>query len=430
MLNSFRTSKSYKQKIMEITDIVQEYAQESKPVENKQEEIIQTEKSEPSSLTEDITSEAPTEVSNESAYESLLTGKTNVKSESENSSTDTELVPREMVADATNLESLEPSTDTFNEDASGMNDVIEEDDFIKTKTDGQFGSWDEVVDAINQSSAPKFENEMSEAIYNLLLEGKIDDVVDILGTKKFAEDIKSGDDEDVLKAYIKVNNPEFDDDDVDSEYEEKYQIDEYSFDESKLKREQKKLSQRIRNDVENAKEFFDSLAQEIKLPELSRNTESVEQQDDSEMEALIQEQRSSFLSSLNGVESRVSSLPFSWKDEKSNVAVNGKFDIPAQELSKYRQAAEDLESYQVDRYYKDGKYNADRLVKELYISDNLDKIITSAVSQAVNQTRLEMLKQSKNIQTENNPSGTFRPNAADEESAMYEQLFMGHLKRQ
>jgi hypothetical protein len=148
------------------------------------------------------------------------------------------------------------------------------------------------------------------------------------------------------------------------------------------------------------------------------------------MEALIQEQRSSFLSSLNGVESRVSSLPFSWKDEKSNVAVNGKFDIPAQELSKYRQAAEDLESYQVDRYYKDGKYNADRLVKELYISDNLDKIITSAVSQAVNQTRLEMLKQSKNIQTESNSSGTFRPNAADEESAMYEQLFMGHLKRQ
>ena len=412
-----------------MTDIVQEYAQEAKPVENKQDEITQTEKSEPSSLTEDVTSVAPPEVSNESAYEALITGKTNVKSESENS-TDTELVPREMVADATNLESLEPSTDTFNEDASGMNDVIEEDDFIKTKTDGQFESWDEVVDAINQSSAPKFENEMSEAIYNLLLEGKIDDVVDILGTKKFAEDIKSGDDEDVLKAYIKVNNPEFDDDDVDSEYEEKYQIDEYSFDESKLKREQKKLSQRIKNDVENAKEFFDSLAQEIKLPELSRNTESVEQQDDSEMEALIQEQRSSFLSSLNGVESRVSSLPFSWKDEKSNVAVNGKFDIPAQELSKYRQAAEDLESYQVDRYYKDGKYNADRLVKELYISDNLDKIITSAVSQAVNQTRLEMLKQSKNIQTENNPSGTFRPNAADEESAMYEQLFMGHLKRQ
>lgn len=414
---------------MEITDIVQEYAQEVKPVENKEEEIIQTEKNEPSSLTQDVTSEPPPEVSNESAYESLLTGKTNVKSESENS-TDTELVPREMVADATNSESLEPSTDMFNEDASGMNDVIEEDDFIKTKTDGQFESWDEVVDAINESSAPKFENEMSEAIYNLLLEGKIDDVVDILGTKKFAEDIKSGDDEDVLKAYIKVNNPEFDDDDVDSEYEEKYQIDEYSFDESKLKREQKKLSQRIKNDVESAKEFFDSLAQEIKLPELSRKTESVEQQDDSEMEALIQEQRSSFLSSLNGVESRVSSLPFSWKDEKSNVAVNGKFDIPAQELSKYRQAAEDLESYQVDRYYKDGKYNADRLVKELYISDNLDKIITSAVSQAVNQTRLEMLKQSKNIQTENNPSGTFRPSAADEESAMYEQLFMGHLRKQ
>ena len=416
---------------MEIKDIVQEYAQEIKPVETKQEEAPQPEQTtEESSLNEEVTSSAPPEISNESAYDALLTGKSNIKQEPDSAEQPSEEVSHETVADATNLENLESSTEAGSEDASGMNDVIEEDDFIKAKTDGQFESWEEIVEALNQPAAPKFENEMSEAIYNLLLEGKIDEVVDVLGTKKFAEDIKGGSDEDVLKAYIKVNNPEFDDDDVQAEYDEKYSIDEYAFDESKLKREQKKLSQRIKNDVESAKEFFDGLAQEIKLPELSRQQEVVEQQDDSELEELIQEQRSNFLSSLNGVESRISSLPFSWKDEKSSVAINGKFDIPAQELSKYRQAAEDLESYQVGRYYKDGKYDADRLVKELYVADNLDKIITSAVSQAVNQTRLEMLKQSKNIQTEQNPSGTFRPNAADEENAMYEQLFMGHLRRQ
>lgn len=416
---------------MEIKDIVQEYAQEVKPVETKQEEAPKPEQTtEESSLKDEVVSEAPPEVSNESVYESILTGKTNVKPETEQveqTVVEPTLTPKE---DVDVLKSVEPYIDLLNEISGGVEDIVDEEDFVKAKTDGKFESWEDVMNAISAPQAPSFENEMSEAIYNLLLEGKIDDVIDVLGTKKFAEEIKSGGDEEVLKAYIKLNNPEFDDDDVQAEYDEKYTIDEYSFDESRLKREQKKLSQRIRNDVESAKEFFDSLAQEIKLPELSVQQEVVEQQDDNELDELIQEQRSKFLSSLNGVESRINSLPFSWKDEKSSVAINGKFDIPAQELSKYRQAAEDLESYQVSRYYKDGKYDADRLVKELYVADNLDKIITSAVSQAVNQTRLEMLKQSKNIQTEQNPSGTFRPNAADEESAMYEQLFMGHLRKQ
>jgi transcriptional regulator NrdR family protein len=99
-------------------------------------------------------------------------------------------------------------------------------------------------------------------------------------------------------------------------------------------------------------------------------------------------------------------------------------------LSKYRQAAENLEDYQVNRYYKDGQYQSDKMVKELYIADNFDKILNSAISQAVNQTRLEMLKQSKNIQSEQFTSGTFKPNAADDERAMLDQLFMGHLRRQ
>jgi hypothetical protein len=153
-------------------------------------------------------------------------------------------------------------------------------------------------------------------------------------------------------------------------------------------------------------------------------------QEDAEMDAMIQEQRSLYLNSLNGVESRISTLPFQWRDDKANMSVNGKFDIPAQELSKYRQAAENLEDYQVNRYYKDGQYQSDKMVKELYIADNFDKILNSAISQAVNQTRLEMLKQSKNIQSEQFTSGTFKPNAADDERAMLDQLFMGHLRRQ
>jgi len=414
---------------MEIVDIVQEYAQTQEPTPQTQTQETQTESSLPNetTTTEVASAPAPESVTDESAYESLLSGKTNIKEEAEQTPESTvETEPQSAEVIQMNAEeAYVPS-----EEASGMEDVIDEDDFIKSKTDGKFSSWEEVYEALEQQAQPKFENELSEAVYNMLLEGKTEEIFEILGTKQFADDVQNLPDEDVLKAYIKVNNPDFDDNDVEDEFNESYSIDEYQFDESKLKREQKKLSQRIKNDVQDAKQFFENLAQDIKLPELSRRQVEETPKEDVEMEAMIQEQRSLYLNSLKGVESRISTLPFQWKDEKANMSVNGKFDIPAQELSKYRQAAENLEDYQVNRYYKDGQYQSDKMVRELYIADNFDKILNSAISQAVNQTRLEMLKQSKNIQSEQFTSGTFKPNAADDERAMLDQLFMGHLRRQ
>lgn len=406
---------------MEIVDIVQEYAQTQEPTVQATE--TQTESSLPNeTTTTEVASSTPESISNESAFESLLTGKTNIQ--------------QEVAEPSTAEETFQPSADVIQmnaadvEDASGMDDVIDEDDFIKSKTEGKFASWEEVYEAIEQQAQPKFENELSEAVYQMLLEGKTEEIFEILGTKQFAADVQNMEDEDVLKAYIKVQNPDFDDQDVEDEFSESYAIDEYQFDESKLKREQKKLSQRIKTDVQGAKEFFESLAQDIKLPDFTRQQVAQASQEDTEMETMIQEQRSLYLNSLQGVESRIGTLPFQWKDEKANMSVNGKFDIPAQELSKYRQAAENLEDYQVNRYYKDGQYMSDKMVKELYIADNFEKILNSAISQAVNQTRLEMLKQSKNIQSEQTTSGTFKPNAADDERAMLDQLFMGHLRRQ
>lgn len=413
---------------MEIKDIVQEYAQsqtqEAQPAPQPETQAVSSLNE---TAAEDVSSVAPEQASNESAYESLLTGKPNVQQPQETPEPAQEVQVQETVQPDVQEEESVQSSVPF----GGDDDVIDEDDFIKTKTDGKFSTWEELTEALETQQAPKFDNELSEQVYNMLLEGKTDELFEILGAKHFAEQVKDMSDEEVLKSYIKANNPDFDDDDVEAEYQDNYTIDEYSFDESKLKREQKKLSQRIKSDVTEAKEFFDSLAQDIKLPELSKKQE-VEStpQVDEQYEAEIQEMRSKFLSSLEGVENRLKSLSFQWKDDKANVAVNGKFDIPAQELSQYREAAQSLEEYQLGRYYKDGQYLTDKMVRDLYVADNFDKILTSAISQAVNQTRLEMLKQSKNIQSEQEPSGTFRPSAADEERAMLDKLFMGHLQRQ
>lgn len=417
---------------METNDIVQEYAQTQTPVaETATVENTNTESSLNETPAQEVASVAPETPANNSAYEALLSGKSNIADEPKPEPVQ-EIVQESVHQDVQPVETTENAQSELDKsEAVGMDDVIDEDDFIKAKTEGKFESWEQVMEALQEQAKPKFENELSEQVYNMLLQGQTEELFEILGTKQFAEEVKTMSDEDVLKAYIKANNPEFDDDDVEAEYSESYTIDEYAFDETKLKREQKKLSQRIKSDVSEAKEFFESLAQDIKLPELSKPEVVAQQPEvDEETELLIQEARSKFVTSLNGVESRLTSLPFTWKDEKANVAVNGKYDIPAQELSKYRQAAEELENYQVNRYYQDGQYLTDKMVRDLYVADNFDKILTSAISQAVNQTRLEMLKQSKNIQSEQEPSGTFKPNAADEERSMLDKLFMGHLQKQ
>ena len=318
-----------------------------------------------------------------------------------------------------------PSVETPTETTD--DDWVDEEDFVAAKTNGQFKSWDEIQEALaqQQEAQLQFENEYSQKLYQMIAEGKVDELAEALYNRKVANEVMGKTDEEVLKAYIKQQNPEFDSEDVNAEYTEKYTIDEYAFDDSKLKREQKKLSQRIKTDVNLAKKFFENMSADIKFPEFA-----VEQQveDNSEFEAEAQVERQKFLDSLQN--SQVGSLSFNWKDDKANMSVSGKYEIPAQDLSKYRQQAENLQEYMADRYYQDGKYQSDKLLKEMYINENFDRIIQSVISQTANQTRLEMLKQRKNITTDVEQSGTYRPSAADEEKNLLESLFMGHKQRQ
>jgi hypothetical protein len=404
---------------MEITDIVQQYAAEQQAQTN-------------SSLTETTTDN--TSVNQEQA---AVPTAQEVPAEQTITPVETrDLDPLQEFARTLSAEQLkeveeaqesQPIQENIVEEQQTEEEVLDEEDFIKQRTDGKYSSWDELQAALQEQQAQqiKFENETSEALYNLIAEGKISEVADILYNKKIADEIKTKPDEEVLKSYIKFKNPEFDNEDIEAEYQEKYSIDEFAFDESKLKREQKKLNQKVRTDVSEARQFFESMSEEIKFPQYAKAQQQDEPQED--MEA--QEERQKFLDSLNGVENRIGSIPFNWKDDKASLTINGKYEVPAQEASKYREAAESLQDYYGERYYQDGKYNSEKLLKDLYIADNFEKIVQSVISQTANQTRLEMLKQRKNITTDVEQQATYRPSAADEEKSLLDKLFMGHRQQ-
>jgi hypothetical protein len=405
---------------MEQTDIIQEYANQNPGLQPTQEST-------------DIISEFANKLASE---QQEVSHETNNESETNNEEVEDQV---ELSNDFTNESTIEEPSNSFEEDEnlSFVNDeqeddeVLDESDFIKARTGGKFESWEQVEEELTKERGNiEFENETSLAIYNLLAEGKINEVTDILQKKAFAESIKDKSNEEVLKAYIKQTNPEFDSEDIEDEYNEKYTIDEFAFDDSKFKREQKKLNQRIKGDVDAAKEYFTKSAEEIKFPTYTKQVEQeVEEVNNGISEQEQQEERNKFLQTLSQVEKSVNSIPFNWKDEKANMSISGKFEIPAQEISKYKEKAENLENYYLARYYQDGQYKADQLLRDLYISDNFNKIVNSAVSQAVNQTRLDLLKKSKNITVDTQQSATYRPSDADEEMGMYDKLFMGHLTK-
>ena len=404
---------------MEITDIVQQYAAEQQTQAN-------------SSLTETTTE-------NTSVNQELAAAPIAQEVQAEQTITPVEtrdLDPLQEFARTLSAEQLkeieeaqtsQPIQEDIIEEQPTEEEVLDEEDFIKQRTDGKYSSWDELQAALQEQQAQqiKFENETSEALYNLIAEGKINEVADILYNKKIADEIKTKPDEQVLKSYIKFKNPEFDNEDIEAEYQERYSIDEFAFDESKLKREQKKLNQKVRTDVSEARQFFESMSEEIKFPQYAKAQQQDEPQEDTE----AQEERQKFLDSLNGVENRIGAIPFNWKDDKASLTINGKFEVPAQEASKYREAAESLQDYYGERYYQDGKYNSEKLLKDLYIADNFEKIVQSVISQTANQTRLEMLKQRKNITTDIEQQATYRPSAADEEKSLLDKLFMGHKQQ-
>jgi hypothetical protein len=405
---------------MEITDIVQQYANEQ-----QQKNSSFTETTESTESNSAVQEQAAVPIAQEVPAEQTITPVETKDLDPLQEFAKT--LSEQQLKEVEEAQALQPIEQEIVEEQSlEEEEVLDEEDFIRQKTDGKFSSWDELQSALEEQQAQKikFDNEVSETLYNLIAEGRINEVADILYNKKIADEVKTKGDEEVLKSYIKFQNPEFDNDDIEAEYQEKYSIDEFAFDESKLKREQKKLNQKVRNDVSEARQFFESMSEEIKFPQYTQQ-QQVEPQEDTE----AQEERQKFLDSLNGVESRIGSIPFNWKDDKASLSINGKFEIPAQEASKYREAAESLQDYYGERYYQDGKYNSERLLKDLYIADNFDKIVQSVISQTANQTRIEMLKQRKNITTDIEQQGTYRPSAADEEKSLLDKLFMGHRKQ-
>jgi hypothetical protein len=274
----------------------------------------------------------------------------------------------------------------------------------------------------------EWENEVAKNIYDSLTTGNISEVADILYEQKVLSELDKMDESDILKLKIAYDYPDLSPDEIEEEFASKYAVDK-DFDESlmseeeiaakrkQIEKEEKALARELKKDVREAKDYLQTLKQDISFPDIlsqfqeqsqpSVNTEEVVSQylktQEEEQAKAYEQARQMYEQSIESGLNAFEGFNVNYKDEE--VQFDGKYALSPEEKAQLQNDLKDfdLESFYGPRYYKDGKYDTKQLAEDVYFLQNRDKIVNSMVTQAVSKAKADLLKGMKNIDYSNTP---------------------------
>ena len=274
----------------------------------------------------------------------------------------------------------------------------------------------------------EWENEVAKNIYDSLTTGNISEVADILYEQKVLSELDKMDESDILKLKIAYDYPDLSPDEIEEEFASKYAVDK-DFDESlmseeeiaakrkQIEKQEKALARELKKDVREAKDYLQSLKQDISFPDIlsqfqeqsqpSVNTEEVVSQylktQEEEQAKAYEQARQMYEQSIESGLNAFEGFNVNYKDEE--VQFDGKYALSPEEKAQLQNDLKDfdLESFYGPRYYKDGKYDTKQLAEDVYFLQNRDKIVNSMVTQAVSKAKADLLKGMKNIDYSNTP---------------------------
>lgn len=274
----------------------------------------------------------------------------------------------------------------------------------------------------------EWENEVAKNIYDSLTTGNISEVADILYEQKVLSELDKMDESDILKLKIAYDYPDLSPDEIEEEFASKYAVDK-DFDESlmseeeiaakrkQIEKQEKALARELKKDVREAKDYLQTLKQDISFPDIlsqfqeqsqpSVNTEEVVSQylktQEEEQAKAYEQARQMYEQSIESGLNAFEGFNVNYKDEE--VQFDGKYALSPEEKAQLQNDLKDfdLESFYGPRYYKDGKYDTKQLAEDVYFLQNRDKIVNSMVTQAVSKAKADLLKGMKNIDYSNTP---------------------------
>jgi hypothetical protein len=270
----------------------------------------------------------------------------------------------------------------------------------------------------------KFANEQSEKLFNLLKDGKDDDVFSFLDTKRKLSNATAMPAADALKLHLQLSNPHYKGEDVEDVFEEKYAMPEkpeQTLDEedadyekrvSKWQAQTEKITRRIERDAVSAKAELAKLNQELVLPDIPKK-EATQTSAAADQELLAQQARvrenfekqlESNYKNFNGFDTKV-------KDESVEIPIS--FLVPEEEKIALKQRAFDfdvMDNFNQRWFDKDNNPKVEQIMADLYILENKDKVLQGVANQAATKRLAEYIKEKGNIDVSGKqPQGTFAP---------------------
>lgn len=246
----------------------------------------------------------------------------------------------------------------------------------------------------------EYPNDITKKIVNNLKAGNIKEVTAYLKAQELLEDSESMSNEQKLKLYIKMQNPKFDKELIEDEYNSLYTLSEDSLVELEPLAQRKarlKLEQRLDDDVVKAQEYFTQYSQKIQLSDIQPQTQTATVDEDYEdykaSNAKANEIRDNLV--IPGIKAlKESDVQLGFKVEDSNNQMN--FDVAItptpEQFEKARQDSLSFNQFLTKTYYdKDGKFLPQQLQRMILLTQNFDNYAQSIARQAVNEERKRVI---------------------------------------
>lgn len=279
-----------------------------------------------------------------------------------------------------------------------------------------------------QAASFDWGNDLAKQIYDSLVNGDISQVADIMYEQKVLSEIDKMSENEILMLKMAYDYPDLTPDEIQEEFNSKYSVDD-DFDESlmteeeiaskrkQIEKQQKAIAREVKKDVRDAKEYLQTLKQDISFPDILSQVQQAPQQNvnpeeyvnqyltaqQEEQAKAYKQARETFEKSVEDGLKSFDGFNVNYKDE--DVQFDGKFSLTQEEKTQLQDTmkAFDLESFYGNRYYKEGKYDTKQLAEDIYFLQNRDKVVNSMVTQAVSKAKADLLKSMKNIDYSNSP---------------------------
>lgn len=286
--------------------------------------------------------------------------------------------------------------------ASAPAPAVDYNGWLREKTAGKFESIEQVLEQINKPAAPTFENEQSRQLYEMLQQNKTDEVLDFLQMQAILGRTDKMSPAEKIKLQMLLDNPEWSEQDAEDEFNDRYMvdIDESTMPADKAERLKRAAERKILADSKAASQYLEQKRTELKLPAIGGQPA-----DDPEVTAYkkdietMNEVNKQFTEALENIASQPGTGTIDLSVTDKDVQFTHSFEITPEEMTQLVQQAKDYWETFKSSYSKDGQWQAKQILQDLYIRNHLPQIIKSAITKAMNDKHIDIVKGMANADT-------------------------------